>query len=212
MKVISIIGATGLVGREVVQQLIQEKQVCQIKYLGRRSLELTSPKLIEFISPDLEINKSFLESDCLISTLGTTLKTAGSKKRFQEIDFDLPLKIATAFKRSGGERMVLLSSLGASDTSFFFYPQMKGKLEKEIEQLKFKNLNIVRPSVLLGEREEVRPLEKFSQKLMKNLQFVFPSNLNHYKAVEAKKVAALIVQLALGNKTQSEVEFLTLGE
>jgi uncharacterized protein YbjT (DUF2867 family) len=212
MTTISIIGATGLVGREVVQQLIQEKQVHQVKYLGRRSLELTSPKLIEFISPDLEMNESFLASDCLISTLGTTLKITGSKKRFKEIDLDLPLKIAQNFKQKGGEHMVLLSSLGANSHSVFFYPQMKGILEDKIKLLNFKNLNIVRPSLLLGERQEERLLEKYSQKMMKNLNFLLPRYLNHYKAVEAKNVAALIVQLALGNKTQSEVEFLILGE
>ena len=101
---------------------------------------------------DLEAIRPVLKTDILISTLGTTIRNAGSQEEFVRVDHDIPLEISKMAKEEGCKTMILVSSVGADSGSKYFYTRMKGLLEEAIKDLEFETFHIIRPSLLLGNR------------------------------------------------------------
>jgi len=157
-----IIGATGLVGGHLVQELLIDDQFSEVVVLGRRSTNVKHVKLTEYIIDfdDVDSYKNLVKGDVLFSCLGTTMKQAGSKEVQWKIDYSFQFEIAEAARKNGVQTMVLVSSSGASSKSKVFYSRMKGKLEEAIQKLQFPETLVFQPSLLLGDREEVRRGEK----------------------------------------------------
>jgi uncharacterized protein YbjT (DUF2867 family) len=190
-------GATGLVGRECLRQLIADPGVERLVVLTRRALpaaivpERGASKLeayeIDFAKLDRHV--SLLEVDQIFCALGTTLKQAGSRERFREIDFGIPLALALLGLQQGVKHFLLVSSTGASAKARAFYSRVKGVLEDAVRALAYRSITIVRPSLLLGAREEFRMLEHVS----KWSSIFWPRK---YKPVAASKVAGALVRAA----------------
>ncbi len=164
-----VLGGTGLVGHLLVQQLIEHPSYNQITLLLRRKDPLSHPKLtqhlIDFDRPDAW--KELVRGDVLFSALGTTRKVAGSKAAQFKVDHDYQLWAAQAAARNGVSHYVLVSSAGANAASPFFYPRIKGQLEQAVMALAFSSCNILRPSILDGDRQEQRLGEKMALKVMR---------------------------------------------
>ncbi|QQR80307.1 MAG: NAD(P)H-binding protein [Deltaproteobacteria bacterium] len=160
-----LFGATGLVGREVLTQLENNPQIFKIDVIGRRSVETSSPKT-KFHFSDLESVKNILNfpADIALCCLGTTMAKAKSKEAFRHVDHDLVLNVARACSSVGITTFGVISSIGASINALSFYLKIKAEMEESLQKLSFDHLVILRPSLLLGERIEIRHLEKFSQK------------------------------------------------
>ena len=192
-----VIGSTGLVGRLLVQQLVEHPEFERVVSYARRPLGWSHSKLVERTLPLSERFEERIEGDAFFSCMGTTIKVAGSREAFRRIDYEWPLRFAQACRAGGVRQCLSVSAMGANPGSPFFYPRVKGELEDSLIALKFPSLTIVRPSVLLGERDEERPMEAVSAGLLKVVGALLPGPLRHYRGVAAAAVAACLVRAAL---------------
>jgi uncharacterized protein YbjT (DUF2867 family) len=133
--------------------------------------------------------------DDLFICLGTTIKKAGSVKKMEEIDCDLPVKIAELASTNNVKRIAVVSSLGASASSKNYYLRIKGKMEEGIMKLNFENIAIVRPSMLLGERKEKRTGETVGKIVMKTFKPLLTGKLRKYRAIHGKDVARAMITI-----------------
>lgn len=161
MSAALIIGSTGLVGKSILSFLDSSTNFNKIVNIGRREPATTSSKIVNLIDKDTEkwgelietSTSSIADIDTAFSSFGTTRAAAGSADNFLKIDYGINYEFAKAAKKRGVDTFVLISSQGASAGSPFLYMKTKGKLEDDIIALKFPRTIIIRPGVLLGERE-----------------------------------------------------------
>lgn len=196
MKVL-LLGATGLVGREILKRLEGHRSVTEVSAFVRREpgeeIKKQNPKT-RFIPTDFDrIPESHpcLATDVVIHALGTTIRKAGSKEAFYAVDHDIPFKVASFARQKGATQCFAVSAMGADPESPFFYNKVKGELERDLRALHFPKLVIVRPAVLVGEREESRPLEALAQVV----GGYFPKR---WRSVPAGNVAQAVVLGILG--------------
>lgn len=170
-KTAIVIGATGLVGTELVKLLLADNRFSTVKIFARRSAAVSHPKLQEHLINFEEPEKwsHLITGDVLFSALGTTLKTAGSKGAQYKIDHIYQFNVAKAAVQNGVPVYVLVSAAGANAHSRIFYSRMKGELERDIKQLPFEYIHIMQPGMLDGDRRENRPFEKIGLPLLKFL-------------------------------------------
>lgn len=195
MKTALIAGHTGLVGHELLELLLASDKYDKIIAVGRRKLGVKHAKLEEHIVDfdNLNIGDSV---DDIFCCLGTTMKNAGSREKFRMVDFQFPLNLAIAGKNNGAQTYVLVSAKGANTNSLFFYNRVKGEVEAAIERLAFNNYEILRPSLLIGDRSEVRTAEYFGKLFMQVFGFLFIGPLKKIKGVKASSVAKAMIYLA----------------
>ncbi|MBE9401687.1 NAD(P)H-binding protein [Acinetobacter albensis] len=198
IKSVIVIGATGLVGRELLKQLNQ-LEVCEkiTAVVRHENAQLqTLEKVQQFILDDfLLLNDEDVNGySHAFSCLGTTLKKSGSKEKFYNIDYEINAHFADLFE-STSTHYLLISAMGANADSKFFYNKVKGKLENHIQDLKLEHVSIVRPSLLLGDRSEQRTLEDMTQKLYQKLSHFVPNTFK-YKPVTAAQVARTMLKAA----------------
>lgn len=158
----------------------------------RKFAEATAPRVeghvIDF--DDLEAHASVFAVDQVICALGTTIRNVGgSRPRFREVDLGIPLTAARLARRNGARHFLLVSALGASAASRVFYLRVKGELEDELRSMGFRSVTIVRPSLLLGERDEFRVGEEVARRI----GFLIPGK---YRPVHARDVARRLVESA----------------
>ena len=198
-----VIGATGLVGRELLKQLNQIESCEKITAIVRHEdAELKSlEKVQQFILDDfLLLNDEDANGySHAFSCLGTTLKKAGSKQNFYNVDYEMNAHFADLFETTD-THYLLISAMGANAQSKIFYNKVKGELENHIQSLNLKYVSILRPSLLLGERQEQRTLEDMTQKLYQKFSHLVPNTFK-YKPVTAEQVAHTMVDVA---STQTE--------
>lgn len=187
MKVL-LLGATGLVGNECLKLLMADDRISEIKIFSRSPIPLIDKKITSIIAPfdEMELHKPFFSVDAVLCALGTTIKKAGSQKAFRLVDYEYPVTAARIAKENGVRQYLLVSALGANASSGIFYNQVKGETENAIIQLSFERTTIVRPSLLLGDRKEIR----FGEKIGEFLAPLFPKK---YKPVKASSVARALV-------------------
>ena len=195
MKTALIAGYTGLVGLELLNLLLESDKYQKVIAIGRRKLGKEHPKLNEIIV-DFD-NLEFAQPiDDIFCCLGSTMKKAGSKEKFRLIDFQYPMNLATAGKEAGATSFVLVSAQGANEQSSFFYNKVKGELEIAIDGLAYDKYEILRPSLLLGDRSESRLAEDIGKIFMRALGFLFVGPLKNVKGVKASSVAHAMIYLA----------------
>ena len=146
-----LIGATGAVGKDLLQALLEDARYTEVVAFARRALGVQHEKLrehtIDFDAPATW--QELVKGDVLFSTLGTSLKQAGSKEAQRHIDYDYQLTFAKAARANGVKSLVLLSSIGANSKSSIFYLRLKGALDDAVQCLGFDSLSIVRPPSLI---------------------------------------------------------------
>lgn len=192
-----IIGATGLVGRELVQLLVQENKYKKITVLTRRK-SFEHPAIKEVVADfnNLAAYKKYLEADDVFCCIGTTIKKAGSQAEMEKIDLRYPVEIASLAFEMGARQMLVISSIGANRDSKIFYSSLKGRLEESLKTIGYPSLAIFRPSLLLGKRQEFRFGEKLSSYLLPPLCFLLIGPLRKYRGISAKAVAASMSKIA----------------
>jgi uncharacterized protein YbjT (DUF2867 family) len=197
-KTALVFGATGLTGKDLTGLLLDDNRYERVKVFVRRSLLINNSKLIEIISdlknPDLIAGE--IRGDHLFCCLGTTIKKAGSRKNFEWADLELPSLIAGIAEKNGVEKFIVISSIGANSQSSNFYLRTKGKMEERIRGHKFMKTHILRPSMLLGQREEFRFGEEAGKIFMKLFSFMFSGSLAKYKGIRTVNVARAMISVA----------------
>jgi uncharacterized protein YbjT (DUF2867 family) len=201
-KTALVIGASGLVGNELVKILIQQNEYERIHLLVRKPIGMKDSKceqhIIDFDNLP-KYSKLFQVTD-VFCCIGTTIKKAKSKEAFRKVDFAYPVEAAQLAKENGVDKFLIISAMGANPKSLVFYNQVKGQLEESLSQLNLPSLHIFRPSLLLGERDEFRLGEKLAAKASGVLNTIMVGPLLPYKAIEAKKVGAAMANIANTDK------------
>lgn len=174
-RVVALAGATGLVGRSILEGLLDDALVVAVYALGRRAPGLSHPKLtphvVDFaaLSPLPPVNEVYL-------ALGTTIKAAGSQDAFRAVDFDANLSVARAALAAGARRAGLVSAMGADAKSRIFCNRVKGETEEALARLPFEGLVIARPSLLLGDREALGQPARLGERVATVLsRFLWPA-------------------------------------
>ncbi len=200
-KTALVAGATGLVGKELLAKLLEDDAYTSVTTVSRKPINTTHEKLGQIVTDfdELEEVKDQLAADDVYCCLGTTMKQAGSKEKFYKVDYAYPLLLAQLAKAAGAKKYLLISAMGADKDSSMYYNEVKGKIEEAIEQISFESVLIFRPSLLLGDRKEVRTGEAIAKKLMTGLEFLMIGPLKKYRAIEASTVAAVMIGTANGD-------------
>jgi uncharacterized protein YbjT (DUF2867 family) len=142
--------------------------------------------------------------DAVVCALGTTAAKAGTKEALRRVDYDLPLFFAKECHAAGVETFALVSAIGASTTSMFFYARTKGELERDIQQIGFRSLTICRPSIIAGPRTEVRNAERAALSVSRLLAPVLPKK---FHVNPAPVIAASLLNSVLAARPGSQWVF-----
>lgn len=187
-----VIGSTGLVGSLLVNELTT-KNISTIA-VTRRPIEnnYNSNSLFEVDFNSALDNKKFPPCDHIYICLGSTIKKAGSQQAFRKVDFDYSLEFAKIARNMGAKKISLVSSVGANCNSKNFYLRVKGELEEAIDNLDYDQINIYRPSLLIGSRDETRFLEKLGQNLSFLVNLLLWGSLKKYRSINANRLATCI--------------------
>lgn len=195
-----IVGATGLVGRELVRVLLNNKKYSKVTVIARKRLSVVHPRLEQqLISFDElhECPKEWFEEADVFCTLGTTMKKAKTKEMFRRVDHDYVIEVGKLVARHQARKLIVVTAMGANEQSVFFYNKVKGQTERNLQELKLPQLIIVRPSLIIGDRHEFRFGEALATKLSGWLSFVFKGKMSKYQPNEAKVIAQALSKLAL---------------
>lgn len=193
-----IVGATGLVGGFCLQALLDDPNYSEVIALVRKPLLKTHRKLKTIITTfeNLGPEISNIQVNDVYCCLGSTIKKAGSQEAFKRVDHTLVVTVAELTKKQGAEQFLVISAIGADKDSKVFYNRVKGEMESDLQKLSYPCLRIIRPSLLLGPREEFRLGEKIAVLLTPLLKPILLGSLKKYRPIEAEKVAQFMVKVA----------------
>ena len=202
-----VLGATGLIGSQLVQLLLNDNAFVEVRILVRNPVPFSHPKLSVYIVSfddyhDLKEKMGIGHSVfCCVGT--TQKKVKGDKNAYRKVDYDIPLNSGHAAIENGCKNYLLVSAVGANKNSQNFYLQLKGSVEEALSKLPFQSVHFFRPSLLLGDRKEFRAGEKIAKGSMKLFSFFLVGGLKRYKPVESLDVAKAMV--AISKRTTSGV-------
>lgn len=198
MRKLVLVGATGLVGRHVLELALADARVGAVVAPARRALpehpKLSAPR-VDF--DHLPEEADWWRADAVICTLGTTMRTAGSRAAFRRVDHDYPLAVARLAHAHGTRSYVLNSALGADPGSRIFYNRVKGELEQALAAVGFESLTFVRPGLIGGERAEVRSGERM---MVPVLALVGPLLPKRWRLNPAPRIAAALLGAAIDSR------------
>lgn len=191
-----VIGATGLVGRHLVDQLLEDERYGRVTAFTRRKMDVEHEKLQNLVIDFEDINQyaDTCTGHDFFSCLGTTRRKAGNKTNQYRVDYLYQLEFARMAAKNRMDNYVLVSAAGANANSSLFYNRIKGSLEKEVQKLFFKNTTILRPSVLTGKRGEFRLAEQMGILALKTFSFI--KSIKPYKPIHGSIVARAMIEVA----------------
>lgn len=197
---IALVGATGLVGRRVIEASIGRDDV-HIVAISRREMKFPDGAKLEMILADpseWDTSIAIAEPDVVICALGTTIrKVGGDEAAFRAVDHDLVLSVAEAAKNTGVRGFVVISSVGAAARSKNFYLSVKGQMEDDLRKLKFKRLDILRPGLLRGSRQnDIRPAEQLGKMIAPLADVFLRGGMAQYRSIDARTVAEAALDCA----------------
>lgn len=198
MKVL-IVGASGLIGGHLLRQLLQNPAVTHVTSLVRKPSQLSHNHLQEIVF-DFDNPQHYEQlpaADVVFCCLGTTIKKAGSRAAFKNVDYDYPLALAKAMCSKGTTHFLVVTALGSNAQSMVFYSRVKGELEEALIGLQFPSLSIFQPSLLLGERKEQRFGEDFAKFFMPLITPLLAGGLRKYRAIHGADVAKAMLKIAM---------------
>ena len=194
----TILGASGLVGGHLLTQLLARDDYHEVRALVRRPLAVDHPKLRQ-LSVDFdrlwEWGDAF-QAEHVFCCLGTTRARAGTRAAFERVDYGYVHRAAQLAAERCAEHFVWISAAGANPRSAFFYPRVKGRVEVEVADLGLRRWTAVRPSLLLGKREEVRLTEALTAPVMRLIGPAMVGPWRKYRAIPAATVAAAMIAAA----------------
>ncbi len=200
-----VLGASGLIGEQLVQYLLQDADCSKVRILVRRPINLSNPKL-EIQVVDFDDLKNFRSSlgmgDYIFCCIGTTLKQVKSDRNaYRKVDVDLPIHAAQMGKDAKFNKFLLVSAVGADYHSKNYYLKMKGEVEHGIASLNFNTFHAFRPSILYGDRKDFRFGELLGKGAMKFISLFLVGGTSKYKGIEASSVAKAMMNTAKTNTT-----------
>lgn len=197
-KTAIILGASGLTGNLLLHKLIEDNRYESIKLFSRSKIEVQSNKVTQFIGNllDLEQFKPDFTAHEVYCCIGTTAKKTPDKTVYKQIDYGIPVAGARLSKENNINTFLVVSALGANTKSSVFYNKTKGEMERDVLEQDIKNAFVLRPSLIGGNREETRTLEKIGLAVFKVIQPLFVGKLKQYKITEPEDIAQAMINLA----------------
>jgi len=192
-RIALVAGASGMVGGQLLPLLLQAPQYARVHALSRRPLPFDHPRMANRVvrfEASLQAQLKGLQCHDAFCCLGTTMREAGSQSAFRAVDHDLVIEFAQLALGCGAERLVVVSALGANAASKNFYLRVKGEMEQELEGLRIRALDILQPSLLLGSRRDLRPVELSAQMAMRLVNPLLLGGWSRFRAIPAATVAA----------------------
>ena len=193
-----LLGATGLVGSHCLDLLLEDERYESVRVLARRKLERRHSRL-ELHQVDferIEEQPELFSVDDVYCCLGTTMARAGSEEAFRRVDHDYVVRAAELAAGQGAEQFLLVSAVGADPQSQIFYNRVKGETEAAVKRLPFRAVWVLRPSLLLGERAELRIGEKLASAVSRPLSPLMVGRFRRYRPIAAADVARAMLLLA----------------
>lgn len=204
-----VVGATGLVGSQLLKLLVAEIAVKRIIVIGRSQPATQSAK-IEFHLFDFqnynEIEPFFQNVYSVYCCVGTTIKKARTKENFRNVDFRIPVEFARLAEKANVNSFIALSSLGANSLSSTFYLKTKGEMEEAVCKYKIPKIALLRPSLLLGFRSESRPLESLLKVFFYICRFLMVGVLKKYKPISSAVVAQAMISISYSSSNTKVYE------
>ncbi len=212
-KTAIIIGATGMVGKQVLNLLLESSAYKRVIAVTRKPIP-PHPKLKNMVIEFDHLAESLktVKADDAFCCLGTTIKQAGTKAAFHKVDYTYNFEYAHTLKQNGCQHFLLISSLGAFPKSVVFYSRVKGLLEKDITALNFPRFSIFRPSLLIGERDENRLGENISAALFPIISPFLRGGLRAIQPITGADVAHAMVAVAQQPATEDNPHFYYYDE
>ena len=201
-----LFGGTGLTGGCILDLLNNDSDFKSIIVVSRKTLTHSSNKIsnkvIDFSNP-FEIESCIKKDSIVFSCIGTTqAQVKGDKKKYRAIDFDITLNIAHACKKLNAKKFLFISSGGANSSSSNFYLKLKGEIEDAVMKVKNNSLFILKPSLLLGRRNNSRFIENIGQIIMPLFSILLPESI---KAIDATTVAKCMLELSKSNMSNLNI-------
>lgn len=200
-KTAIILGATGLTGSYLLQKLIEDERYDSIKLFSRSKLENLQNKVTQHIGDllDLKAFKADFKADEVYCCIGTTTKKTPDITLYKQIDYGIPVAAATLSKENNIPTFMVISAMGANKNSSVFYNKTKGEMEQDVLDQNITNTYVLRPSLIGGERQERRLLEKIGLAIFQVIEPLFIGKLKQYKIINAETIAEAMINLANSN-------------
>ncbi len=208
VKTALIFGSSGLVGKKLLNHVINNSNYSKIKIFVRSPPEISNSKvdIINTDFSDFEIIKNLITGDDCFFCIGTTKKKSPDKNEYRRVELEIPKKIAQISKSNNVKSFIFVSSGFANPKNSGDYLKFKGLVEEEIKSLNFEKIGILRPSFLLGNRKEKRVGEKIGIFIFKLLSPLFIGPIKKMKPIDSEKVAKAMLQIANNNIQQTIFE------
>jgi uncharacterized protein YbjT (DUF2867 family) len=212
-----ILGASGLIGGQLLDQLLQHPSYSEVLILVRKELAVNHPKLRQLVVnfDNLTSYSSQITGNIVFCCIGTTKSKTPDQTEYRKIDYQYPLDLARIAQANGAESYHLVSAMGADATSSIFYSKTKGEVERDLKTIPFKSIYIYQPSLLVGDRKEKRLMEKIMAKVMDLINPLLGGSLKKYRSIHVKNVAKAMLHESLTGKrgtfiyTSDQVENLS---
>jgi uncharacterized protein YbjT (DUF2867 family) len=187
----------------LIQLLLEDLNYNKVVVLARRDLAVQhNRKLEQHILPFDQLTVALTEAEDVLTnavvfcTLGTTIKKAGSQSAFRQVDYEYPMELGRMAKLQGAAKFLIVTAMGSDPNSRIFYNRVKGEVEQSLQELNLPELHIFRPSLLLGEREEVRLGERVATAAAPLMKLILRGRLSKYKPITGRAVAAAMLAAA----------------
>lgn len=213
-----LLGSTGLVGSELLEQLKPhyDRIIVLTRKLDRTATAPIEQHMVDFNK--LDDVADLFKVDDVYCCLGTTIRVAKTQEAFREVDYTYPLKAAQLAKAANANQFLIVTAMGADPRSSIFYSRVKGELEQSLLELSLPSLHIFRPSLLLGQRKQLRIVERIAIAMNPLLRFIMSGPLRRYRPIHASIVARGMWAAARSNSYGShiysshEIEQLALSQ
>jgi len=207
LKTALVFGATGLIGSLLVRGLLASPDYARVIAVARRPLTLSDPRLTVLIG-DLDALPALapqLVADEVFIALGTTRAKTPDEAAYYRIDHDYPVQAARIARQNGAQAVLLVSAVGANAASGQFYLRTKGEAERDIIALDFDKTHIFRPSMIMGERAERRPVERLLVAAARVVNPLLRGAADRYRGIDADAVAQAMIAAAQTDATKLRI-------
>ena len=200
MKTAVLFGSSGLIGSNLLDNLINNNNYNKIKVFVIKIPSIDKVINTDFL--DLDTLKEKLTGDDCFFCIGTTHKDTPDKNEYRRIEYDLPVQLAKIAKFNSISNFIYVSSIGANPKASSTYLKNKGQVEEELKKIGFSNLSIIQPSFLVGNRKDFRIVEVLGIPVMKFLSLFFFGGFKKYTPIKVEIVVNAMIKLASGNNSE----------
>ena len=199
-----LLGGTGLIGSHLLALLAARSEYTQVTVITRRSMPMPSDRCRNVVIPLTELDQArdaFAGAD-VFCCLGTTIKQAGSRDAFRQVDFDFVVEAARLTASEGGKRFICVSAVNADAGALAFYARVKGEMEQTVQQSDIPVIAFMQPSLLQGERADFRLGEEVGQRVLALVRPLTAWSKAAWLPIDASTVAHAMVSVAMNDSLE----------